>query len=148
GRRSHRDSTPGGPESRARRRCDAPPDGAAAQPSGGRQGVMAAKHLHALGEPHGPHAQAATHPIVAGRLRTAFVLTLIVLLSEGIGGVASHSLALLSDAGHVSTDLVALGLAWFAAVRAAKPADAHNTYGYHRTGILAALANAITLILI
>src|SRR5262249_14749030 len=69
-------------------------------------------------------------------------------LAEVIGGVASHSLALLSDAGHVSTDLVALGLAWFGAARAAKPADARNTYGYHRTGILAALDNAITLLLI
>lgn len=65
-----------------------------------------------------------------------------------MGGLASHSLALLSDAGHVLTDIVALGLAWFAMVRAAKPADARNTYGYHRTGILAALANAVTLILI
>src|SRR5262249_8477286 len=65
-----------------------------------------------------------------------------------VGGVASHSLAQLSDAGHVLTDIVAIGLAWFATIRAEKPADARNTYGYHRTGILATLANAITLILI
>jgi cobalt-zinc-cadmium efflux system protein len=82
------------------------------------------------------------------RLRTAFLLTILILLVEVAGGILSHSLALLSDAGHVLTDIVALGLAWFATVRAAKPADARNTFGYHRTGILAALLNAVTLILI
>jgi len=67
---------------------------------------------------------------------------------ELAGGLVSHSLALLSDAGHVLTDIFALGLAWFATVQAERPADAKNTYGYHHTGILAALANAVTLILI
>src|SRR5260370_37279258 len=46
------------------------------------------------------------------------------------------------------TDVVALGLAWFAAVQAGRPADARKTFGYHRTGILAAQVNAVTLILI
>ena len=44
------------------------------------------------------------------------------------------------------TDILALGLAWFATTRAERPADASKTYGYHRTGILAAFANAATLI--
>jgi len=48
----------------------------------------------------------------------------------------------------VLTDIVALGLAWYATAQAERPADARRTYGYHRTGILAALANAVTLILI
>ena len=82
------------------------------------------------------------------RLRTAFLLTALILLVELVGGLLSHSLALLADAGHVLTDILALGLAWFAAVRAERPADARNTYGQHRIGILAALANAVTLILI
>ena len=82
------------------------------------------------------------------RLRTAFLLTAIILAVELAGGIASHSLALLSDAGHVLTDIFALGLAWFATAQAERPADASRTYGYHRTGILAALANAVTLILI
>jgi cobalt-zinc-cadmium efflux system protein len=82
------------------------------------------------------------------KLRMAFVLTAIILLVELVGGLLSHSLALLADAGHVFTDILALGLAWFAAVRAERPADARNTYGQHRVGILAALANAVTLILI
>jgi cobalt-zinc-cadmium efflux system protein len=67
---------------------------------------------------------------------------------EATAGIFAHSLALLSDAGHVLTDIFALGLAWFATVQAERPADARNTYGYHRTGILAALANAVTLIVI
>jgi cobalt-zinc-cadmium efflux system protein len=82
------------------------------------------------------------------KLRMAFTLTVIILLLEVVGGLFSHSLALLADAGHVLTDILALGLAWFAALRAERPADARNTFGQHRIGILAALANAVTLILI
>ncbi len=83
-----------------------------------------------------------------GKLRTAFFLSFAILAVELAGGLVSHSLALLSDAGHVLTDLFALGLAWFATVQAQRPADASKTYGYHRTGILTALVNALTLILI
>lgn len=86
--------------------------------------------------------------MMGSKLRTAFVLTAIILLVEVAGGFLSHSLALLSDAGHVLTDIFALGLAWFATVQAERPADASKTYGYHRVGILTALANAVTLILI
>lgn len=89
-----------------------------------------------------------SHNLTGNRLRTAFVLTAIILLVELAGGILSHSLALLSDAGHVLTDIFALGLAWFATIQADRPADARKTYGYHRTGILTALANAVTLILI
>ncbi len=89
-----------------------------------------------------------THGATGATLRTAFLLTTLVLLVEVTGGMLSHSLALLSDAGHVLTDMVALALAWFAAMQSGWPANARKTYGYHRTGILAALANAITLMLI
>ncbi|GAC1404520.1 MAG: CDF family zinc transporter ZitB [Chloroflexota bacterium] len=88
------------------------------------------------------------HSMTGVKLRTAFALTAVILLVELIGGLLSHSLALLSDAGHVLTDIFALGLAWFATVQAERPADATKTYGYHRIGILAALANAVTLMLI
>ncbi|MEA2656800.1 MAG: cobalt-zinc-cadmium efflux system protein, partial [Chloroflexota bacterium] len=64
------------------------------------------------------------------------------------GGLAAHSLALLSDAGHVLTDVFALGLAWFAVAQARRPADQRRSYGYHRVSILAALVNAVTLIVI
>jgi len=95
---------------------------------------------------HAGHDHA--HGLTTGKLRTAFLLTAVILVVELAGGLVSHSLALLSDAGHVLTDIFALGLAWYATVQAERPADAKNTYGYHRTGILAALANAVTLILI
>src|SRR5579885_375090 len=92
------------------------------------------------------HDHAAT--LVKGRLRLAFLCTCVILVVEVAGGLVANSLALLSDAGHVVTDLFALGLAWFASAQAARPANARNTFGYHRVGILAALTNAITLILI
>ena len=84
----------------------------------------------------------------AGRLRLALALTCGVLLIEVVGGLLAHSLALLSDAGHVLTDVFALGLAWFAVDQSRRPADHRRTYGYQRVGILAALVNAVTLIVI
>ena len=87
-------------------------------------------------------------PMAVDRLRLAFMLSSAMLLSEVAGGLAAHSLALLADAGHLLTDIASLGLAWFAAVQALRPADARRTYGYHRTGILVALLNAVALIVI
>src|SRR2546426_11089360 len=81
-------------------------------------------------------------------LRLALGLTLVVLLVELAGGLLSHSLALLSDAGHVLIDVFALGLAWFAVEQSKRPADRRRSYGYHRVSILAAFLNAITLIVI
>jgi cobalt-zinc-cadmium efflux system protein len=79
-------------------------------------------------------------------LKWALVLTCVVLAVELAGGLLSHSLALLSDAGHVLTDVFALGLAWFAVAQANRPADQRRSYGYHRVSILAALLNSIVLI--
>jgi cobalt-zinc-cadmium efflux system protein len=89
-----------------------------------------------------------THGMAKQALRLAFFLTLIILVAELIGGLLANSLALISDAGHVLTDIFALGLAWFATAQAERPANARRTFGYHRVGILAALVNALTLILI
>ncbi len=89
-----------------------------------------------------------THGMAKQTLRLAFFLTLLILVAELAGGIISHSLALLSDAGHVFTDIFALGVAWFATVQAERPANANKTFGYHRVGILAALINAFTLIMI
>lgn len=89
------------------------------------------------------------HHVLSGmRLKQAFLLTTIILAIEVAAGFASHSLALLSDAGHILTDVVALGLAWFAVEQSKRPADARRTYGYHRVGILAAMVNGATLIVI
>ena len=89
-----------------------------------------------------------THGLARNSLRLAFFLTLIILITELVGGLLANSLALLSDAGHVVTDIFALGLAWFATIQAERPANARKTFGYHRVGILAAMVNAVTLIVI
>ena len=81
-------------------------------------------------------------------LKAALALTAAVLVVELAGGLVSGSLALLSDAGHVLTDVFALGLAWFALEQAKRPGDKRRTYGYQRAGILAALLNAVILMVI
>src|SRR6202521_1145779 len=81
----------------------------------------------------------------AGRVRLALVLTGIVLVVEVAGGFWAHSLALLSDAGHVVTDLLVLALSTFALRQVQRPASARRTFGYQRVGILVALANALLL---
>lgn len=95
---------------------------------------------------HAGHNHA--HGMAKQSLRLAFFLTMLILTAELVGGLVANSLALLSDAGHVVTDIFALGLAWFAVAQAERPSNDRKTFGYHRVGILAALANAVTLILI
>ena len=80
------------------------------------------------------------------RVALAFALTAAVLVIEVLGGLLSGSLALLSDAGHVLTDLVALGLSWYGIKQTARPSNYRMTYGYHRVGIFVAFLNAATLI--
>ena len=84
----------------------------------------------------------------SAKLKVALALTCVVLVVELAGGLASDSLALMSDAGHVLTDVFALGLAWFAVAQANRPADTRRSYGYHRVSILAALVNSLVLIVI
>src|SRR5579859_6235086 len=81
-------------------------------------------------------------------LAQALALTLLVLGVEVAGGLVAHSLALLADAGHILTDVVTLGLAWFAVRQARRPADDRRTYGYQRAGILSALLNGALLVLV
>jgi len=81
-------------------------------------------------------------------LKKALALTCVILVVDLAGGVVSHSLALLSDAGHVLTDVFALGLAWFAVEQSKRPADRRRSYGYQRVSILAALVNSVVLIVI
>src|SRR5213078_3342263 len=101
-----------------------------------------------MSDQHIGHNHNHTHGMAKQALRLAFFLTIVILVAELIGGIVSNSLALLSDAGHVLTDIFALGLAWFATAQAERPANASKTFGYHRVGILAALVNAVTLILV
>ncbi len=76
----------------------------------------------------------------------ALVLTVGIAVLEGVGGWLTHSLALLSDAGHMLTDVSALLLALLALWFAGRPADPRRTYGYARLEILSALLNGVLLL--
>jgi len=76
------------------------------------------------------------------------VITLVILVLEVGGGLMTHSLALLADAGHVAGDTAGLLFAMFASWLALRPADEARTYGYHRVEVLAALANGALLFLV
>lgn len=82
------------------------------------------------------------------RLTWALVLATTYMFAEIVGGLISNSFALLADAGHMLTDVGALGLSLFAMAMARRPPADTRTYGYYRAEILAALANGATLIAI
>ena len=75
-------------------------------------------------------------------------MTLGLVAVETLAGLHAHSLALLSDAGHNFTDAFALLLAAFGIYLQARPGDQARTYGYQRTGVLAAFVNALTLVVL
>ena len=82
------------------------------------------------------------------RLKLALALSCVYFFAELIGGFLTNSLALLSDAGHMLSDIGALALSLFAFRIAKRPATVSSTFGYHRVEILAALFNGLTLWLI
>ncbi|MCX6029690.1 MAG: cation diffusion facilitator family transporter [Chloroflexi bacterium] len=82
------------------------------------------------------------------RFILSLALTGLILTAEVAGGLWTHSLALLSDAGHVALDLLALGMSYAALRLAARPADDRHTYGFHRWQVIAALVNGATLFLV
>ncbi|MBP2160470.1 MULTISPECIES: cation diffusion facilitator family transporter [Asticcacaulis] len=82
------------------------------------------------------------------RLLLAIGLTGTYLVAEVIGGIAFNSLALLSDAAHMLTDVMALIIAYVAIQIGKKAADAKRTYGYRRFEVVAAVFNAIVLFLV
>ena len=82
------------------------------------------------------------------RLSWSLVITLAFVVVEAAAGYFANSLALLTDAAHNITDVIALALSWFAIRITTQPANARKTYGYHRAGILVALVNSTTLVLI
>lgn len=81
-------------------------------------------------------------------LSIAIVITAIIMLLEFIGGLVTNSLALLSDSGHMLSDVSSLIFSYLALWLAAKPPTANKHYGYLRVEILAALFNGITLFII
>ena len=97
-------------------------------------------HLHGSGSPSGGWSAAA------GRLRWAILLNAGFITVEVAVGLGIGSLALMSDAWHNATDVLALAIAWAAVRLVRRPADSGRTFGYHRAGILAALANGVLLL--
>ena len=98
---------------------------------------------------HGHHDHAHN---LRGASRRGLILALALIsayiVAEVVGGVLSGSLALLADAGHMLTDAAAIGMALVAMWIAQKEASVERTFGYHRTEVLAALANTSVLWLI
>lgn len=78
-------------------------------------------------------------------LQVAFALTLSYMLAEVVGGSVTGSLALLSDAAHMGTDVLGLGMALAAVHLASRPASSQRTWGTYRLEVLAALANGALL---
>ena len=84
----------------------------------------------------------------ARRLGAAFALIVAFMVAEVVAGIVGSSLALLSDAGHMLTDAIALGLALLALRLAERPPAGSFTYGLRRAEILSAQVNGITLLLL
>jgi cobalt-zinc-cadmium efflux system protein len=104
-------------------------------------------HQHGHSQAHRTHHHApldATGRVLGGSV----ALTLAFVGLEALFGWLAHSLALLSDAGHNLTDAAALGFSWYAVRVSERPSHEGMTYGYHRMGIVAALANAASLAVI
>jgi cobalt-zinc-cadmium efflux system protein len=101
---------------------------------------MTVHHIHQPIDPdHGEHGANQ------GKLFIALLITAIVMIAEIIGGLLANSLALLSDAGHMLTDILSLGLSLAAMKLAQKPPTPSKTFGFHRLEILAAFFNGMLL---
>ncbi len=79
-------------------------------------------------------------------LRNAFCIIVVFMLAEAVGGLIANSLTLLADAAHMLLDASALGIAWFASRLSRRDANERMSYGYHRSQVLAALVNGLTLV--
>jgi cobalt-zinc-cadmium efflux system protein len=90
------------------------------------------------------HTHGGSNPTRVLKISVAVTLAYIVLLV--VAGIRAHSLALLSEAGHNLSDLLALLLSLVAVYLQSRPASPTKTYGYHRAGVLAALVNATSLV--
>jgi len=107
---------------------------------------MRDSHRH---EPeHCPTPLSAGDAAKGSQLVWAAALTGFIMVVEAMGGWLTGSLALLSDAGHVFSDVASLVLAWVALRLALRPPTDRHTYGLHRSEIFAALLNALALLVI
>jgi cobalt-zinc-cadmium efflux system protein len=117
--------------------------------------VARSEHTHADkgSEAHHQHPEGAAHQHdLHGASRRSLWIALALITSYMLieigGGLIGHSLALLADGGHMISDVAAIGLALLAMWMATRPASFKRTFGFHRTEILAALLNALSLWLI
>src|SRR5512140_3691183 len=121
--------------------------------SSGENALMASHHQHDHEDDHG-HDAARRHshnhaPASFGKaFAIGVALNMAFVVAEWFFGIAAHSLALLADAAHNLGDVLGLLLAWGAMHLSQRQPDARYTYGLRSTSILAALINAIALLLI
>ena len=94
------------------------------------------------------HAHCSIRETGKSRLRLVLVLTSLFFVVEVLGGLWTNSLALLSDAGHMLSDMFALGLSLFAFWLSSRKPSPTKTYGYYRFEVVAAFINGVLLILI
>ncbi len=97
---------------------------------------------------HHDHDHDHTHGANKKTLLISLIIIATYMVVEAVGGIITNSLALLSDAGHMLSDAISLGVALLAFTIGEKAADYSKTYGYRRFEILAAVFNGITLLLI
>jgi len=84
-------------------------------------------------------------PPIGNKLRLSILLSSLILLVEVAGGFLAHSLALLSDAGHIFADIIALSLSWYGVRQTERPSHSRMTFGYHRVGVVIAIVNALSI---
>jgi cobalt-zinc-cadmium efflux system protein len=94
------------------------------------------------------HGHAAGRAEDRGRLRVVLGITLVVMAVEVVGAVVTGSLALFADAGHMGTDAAAVVLALGASYVAGRGGGPRSTFGLHRVEILAAVVNALALLVV
>src|SRR5438128_7771105 len=92
------------------------------------------------------HSHDHCESVTGRRLVLSIFLQLVFVAGEATAGYFAHSLALLSDAGHNFADALALIISWYGIWIARKPSTQKRNFGYHRVGILAALVNAVSLV--
>lgn len=106
--------------------------------------------MHQHADPHAQHYDHRSHArrSAGSTLAWAIGLTAGYAFIELIGGLAFGSLALVSDAGHMFSDAAALGLAWFAAWIARRPAGARHSFGLARAEVVCAFVNGLAMLLV
>jgi len=91
---------------------------------------------------------ARDHAAETGAIRTSLAVSAALCVAEFVGGWWTNSLALVTDAAHMFTDVAGLALTWFALWMCSRPASPQKTFGYYRAEILAAFVNGVVLCLI